>query len=118
MQFALDFPKRDRRKTRRAVRAYYAVYRKYKLLLEMDVVPLPQKLAPQQGYARAVDPDIIRSRFFDSREPKGDVGESSRERNIKWFVRDVEYKVSELPPVPSSHHSQVVYVQGTIADRP
>lgn len=89
----------DRTKTRQAVRAYFAVYRKYKLLLEMDFRPFETDIDyALPGYENAVNPDSIHGNSFGSREPRlqGE-GESPRDRKMRLFCLDVEYKVSKLP---------------------
>lgn len=100
IQMRLGIPKVDRTKTRQAVRAYFAVYRRYKLLLEMEMEPHPQPVKALPGYEKAMDPNLIRSNRVFPGLPRmiGNSMESPEDARRRAFVEDVERKVNHLPP--------------------
>ena len=100
LQIKLGLPEVDRTKTRQAVRAYFAVYRKYKLLLEMDMEPHPEPVKALPGYKNAVDPDLIRGNRVHPGIPRSfdTPMESPEDARRRAFVEDVERRVNHLPP--------------------
>lgn len=88
----------DRTKTRQAVRSYFAVYRQYKVLLDMDMEPHREPTVVK-GYEKAMDPDLIRVPYSTggSGMSLGSAMGTREDRDRKWFVENVERKVSYLP---------------------
>ncbi|GEO27041.1 hypothetical protein AAC03nite_28260 [Alicyclobacillus acidoterrestris] len=83
----------DKTKTRQAVRAYFAVYRKFVFLLEAGTVPR-EELRPVPGYEDAADPDSIHAPGFN---PGGVKVIDGKLRYMAWFVQDVQRTVRRLP---------------------
>lgn len=92
-------PEVDKTATRQAVRAWFGVYRQYKLLLSMDFEPHSPPMAPHKGYEDAMDPDLIRAPYAvgDGLGASGERMETPEDRHRKWFCRRTEYVVGKLP---------------------
>jgi len=88
----LGIPQTDVKRTRQALYAYLAVYRRYRQQLSQGWSP---KLKPPlPGYEKAMDPDLIRRQG-----PKLGVGSGMTPEEFKEaFVTRVERKVDRLPP--------------------
>lgn len=88
----------DRTRTRQAVRAYFAVYRQYKLLLEMDLEPHREPVVALKGYEKAMDPNLIRAPYaVGGGGMRLDDMETREDCERRRFVENVERKVGRLP---------------------
>jgi len=90
-QMMLGIPQADVKRTRRALYAYLAVYRRYRQQLAQGWSP---KLKPPlPGFEKAMDPDLIRK----SGQKIGGTSMSPEEFR-QAFCERVERKVDKLPP--------------------
>lgn len=103
LHVTLGLPKVDRTKTRQMVRAYFELYRSYKLLLAMDngFEPHREPMKALSGYKNAMDPNLIHAPYSFGSGPRGggfmeDGMETREDRERVEFVRNVERKVSAL----------------------
>lgn len=85
----------DKARTRQAVQAYFAVYRRFVQLLNAGTVPR-EELQPVPGYEHAQHPDTIHAPGFRSTWPLVEKIDGKL-RYMQWFVRDVERVVAGLP---------------------
>lgn len=92
MQLTLGIPQIDVKKTRRALYAYLAVYRRYRQQLD-DENWRPEPRAPLKGFEKAMDPKFIHGNS-DKDRPIPLTPEEYREA----FVQRVDRKVERLPP--------------------
>ncbi|WDL97815.1 hypothetical protein [Alicyclobacillus sp. ALC3] len=105
----LGLPRVDRTATRRAVRAYFGVYRQKRLRLSMDIVPHAEPSKARRGYEDAMDPDDIHVSRVYSSAPRGGSTVVRPEADGTWrvvteqdrrdraFCEDVERRVDHLP---------------------
>ncbi|GLG01821.1 hypothetical protein Alches_18620 [Alicyclobacillus hesperidum subsp. aegles] len=84
----------DKVRTRQAVQAYFAVYRRFVQLLNAGTVPR-EELPPVPGYENAADPDSIHAPGFRPGSPVAVI--DGKLRYMAWFVKDVNRVVRGLP---------------------
>jgi hypothetical protein len=84
----------NKAKSREAVQAYFAVYRKFVVLVQSGSVP-QEVLEPVAGYEDAADPDAIHAPGFSF--GGGIKNLDGKLRYMAWFIRDVKHTVRLLP---------------------
>lgn len=103
MQLELGLPKIDKTATRQAIRVYFAVYRKFKLLLAMEFETHSEEPHALKGFEKAMDPGLIRAPYsmggggLNSYLSSNSM-ETPQDAYRQRFVDDVEYKVKKLRP--------------------
>jgi hypothetical protein len=118
IQTMLGLPELNRTETRRNLAKIFALYRRCRIILSMQIIPDTDRLEREAipGYENAMDPDLVHVPYrVSGGSPSGfSPSRPDHTHEMIAFVKDVHYKVGRLPRLMR----EIVYRRFLVLDDP